>query len=421
MKLLSDPWVQVFGCIALLSGALSVHAYGFPHLKLPALRLPALGKLPLGGPSAAKAGGKWLVDPAGGGDAKTIAAAVQAARPGDEIVLSPGVYTEAVSIEKALTIKAQGAGASTIESPGGTAVLVKGGPVVFWGVSVTIPSSKGAAFWIARGTVSFSGAKISGGETALLVEGAGSALKLADAQLAGGGRGLDSSSAWVSIEGCEFSGASESGVRARDRARLFVSKSRFIGNGRGVLAIDGAKAELRDSTVTGATLAGLSAARGAEISDMGSSLEGGGGPGVYADERSMIKLDRTTISRPRSDGAHLAKQSMMVLHKVKIVEPGGAGVIVTQGSEAFFSDSEVRGAGRCGIEVYSNSSASLDRARINDNQCGVGFYGEGRLQSQDGDFTANAKGPLVYAERWKSKIFLKGNGNQPDGFQELFR
>jgi hypothetical protein len=187
------------------------------------------------------------------------------------------------------------------------------------------------------------------------------------------------------------------------------------------LSVDGAKLELRDCSIAAPSLAGLSAARGAEIADWGSTIESSGGPGVYADERSTIKLDRTKINLARADGAHLARQSMMVMHKVVISGAGGAGVTITQGSEAFLSNSESSGNGRCGVEIYSGSTANLDAALVTRNQCGVAFYGEGRLLSQDGRFEGNTRGPLVYSDRWKTRIFLRGKGNQPQEFQDLFR
>lgn len=47
----------------------------------------------------------------------TIEAAVQAAKPGDEVKVLPGVYREQVSIDKSLTVTGSGAGVTTVAAP----------------------------------------------------------------------------------------------------------------------------------------------------------------------------------------------------------------------------------------------------------------------------------------------------------------
>jgi hypothetical protein len=76
-----------------------------------------------------------LVDPDGGGDAKTIGDALKLARPGDRVVLSSGTYRERVDIRTPIELVARGA--ATIEGDDSCCLFVNASSVVASGLRLS--------------------------------------------------------------------------------------------------------------------------------------------------------------------------------------------------------------------------------------------------------------------------------------------
>lgn len=127
MRLLKDPWAQVFGAVALFAGLLCLA----PSFHLPAF--PGFGgeEAPAAAPSPAPAapaasaasavtatpsfnrpkdGVAFVVDPAGGqeADAKTLGEAIDMAPAGSTILLRRGLHKASVVVDKALKIHGEG-------------------------------------------------------------------------------------------------------------------------------------------------------------------------------------------------------------------------------------------------------------------------------------------------------------------------
>lgn len=65
-----------------------------------------------------------VVDQNGGGNYRTIMGGINAAVGGDTVKVLAGIYEEAVSINKSITLVEEGPDTTTIRNPGGTAISV---------------------------------------------------------------------------------------------------------------------------------------------------------------------------------------------------------------------------------------------------------------------------------------------------------
>lgn len=162
-----DPWFQLFAFTALVSGALTAHAYsGFRSSQGPAAAAPVAPQAPalsLGSSSPAplpplgtgtspmlsgsgvrklltpKAPGRWVVDAKNGADSDTdnLADAVFSAADKDVLTLRPGVYKAPIALaKKDLVIEGAGTDESVIESLQFNAVTVNGGELTLKNLSV---------------------------------------------------------------------------------------------------------------------------------------------------------------------------------------------------------------------------------------------------------------------------------------------
>ena len=109
------------------------------------------------------ADGPLVVDGDGGGTHETIAAAVAAAADGDEIVVKPGTYVEAVVIDKDITLRGDGAREDiVIQAP-------EDGPE--WDTKFGFIGDKPYAIVLADSEGSVSGLTLSGEDSRLFVDG----------------------------------------------------------------------------------------------------------------------------------------------------------------------------------------------------------------------------------------------------------
>lgn len=360
---LSDPWMQALGALALVSGALTAAGGSGLRLSLGALR-PAGGRA------------RVLVRPDGTGDAATLEAGLALVETGGELSLSSGTYRESVVVDRPVKIAGAGRGATVIAAAAGPALSVRGGLVELSGASLSAGVGDGPVLAVEGGSITLRGCAVSGGSVGALVQGRGSVVRAVD--------------------------------------------TLFSRSATGVSAADGADVQLERSQVSNAAGTGLSVTA-ASLTALDSSVSRAGAFGLYADRKSLVSLDRSPVSFSGRDGVRLGHSSVVVLNGSRVERSQGAAFAVTQGSELHLLGVDASDSGRCGLEVYDGSSAFVEKSSFPGNRCGVGFFGGGRLTSENSDFTANAQGAFLYDDAAKSAIFLRGQGNQPPDFQELFR
>ena len=159
----------------------------------------------------------------GRGDFTTVSAAIKAAKPGDRILVRPGLYDEALVVDKPLEILGDGP-VSDIE------IRARDANVLLFQASI--------------GRVANLTLRQAGGE--------------------GNGFGVDISQGRLDLEGCDISSQSLACVVIRDGAdpRLRRNKIHDSKKGGGVYVYDSGLGTLEDNDITGNALSGVEAKTG---------------------------------------------------------------------------------------------------------------------------------------------------------------
>lgn len=285
-----DVWMQMLAILALVSGVFTAADY-WPRLIPPPVRGPEAPATPASPQTGIARNGMLVVGAKGeGGAFKTLAAAIEAAKEGDSIVVQPGVYDEAVSISKPVVISGAGTKAAdvTVTSDGlrtvtvtssrvflklltvsnrstaesAAAIEVSGASLVLEQFSVAaardgvlvrdaqLDASDGA-FEAGRGVVlqgrSKAGllrANVSGGSTGIAVEGMGD-LRVEGSDLRAGGSAVEAGQfAKVRMSEVSITNCGGAGVAARSGAELRISRSRITDNKGCGISVDGAAVTL---------------------------------------------------------------------------------------------------------------------------------------------------------------------------------
>ncbi len=399
-RLAEDAWFQIFLLLALLSGAMTAHSGLLRVGRAGAPR--AFWRSWTGRALEPRVPGKWVVDAASGAGADTsnLEEALEAARPGGEILIRPGAYSLSAALNRPLTLTGQGAGPeeTTLTASSSTALAVTMGKVTLRNLTVAVDGSGGAAL------------RVDGGELSL------SRVRL---RAAAGSLGAEVLRGRLSAEETVFDGEGTGALILGRASRGEFNGALFYNTGHALRVSDGAQAMVSSSTFKDNAGAFSADAEGS-ISDLGSTLRNSRESAVLAVDRSKVQLSGTRIEGSGKHGVSLGQGATAALHRVSITGSGGAAVSVSGKAELHAITIQLRDNRSCALEL-ENAEAFLDAAVVQGNQCGVAFFGRGALQSNAGDFTGNSRGALLYSEKFKSKIFLKGAGNLPPDFQGLFR
>ncbi len=399
-RLAEDAWFQIFLLLALLSGAMTAHS---GLLRVGRASGPrAFWKSWTGRAPEPRVPGKWVVDAASGAGADTsdLGEALEAARPGGEILIRPGDYSLGAIVNRPLTLTGQGAGPeeTTLTASSSTALAVSMGKITLRNLTLAVDGSGGAAL------------RVDGGEASL------SRVRL---RAAAGSRGAEVLRGRLSAEDVVFDGEGAGALLLGRQSRGEFTGALFYNSGHALRVSDGAEAMV-SSSVFKDNAGAFSADAEGSISDIGSTIRNSRESAVLAVDRSKISLSGTRIEGARRHGVSLGQGATAALHRVSITGGGGAAVSVSGKAELHAINIQLKDNRSCALEL-DNAEAFLDASLAQGNQCGVAFFGRGALQSNGGDFTGNTRGALLYSERFKSKIFLKGTGNLPPDFQALFR
>lgn len=399
-RLAEDPWIQIFLLLALLSGAMTAHSGLNRAWRAGGTR--ALWRSLTGRALEPRVPGKWVIDLAGGAGADTtdLAEAVEQARPGSEILIRPGVHPLDARLNRPLALIGQGAGPEevTLLARSSAAVEAVSGSIVLRNLTLVFEGSGGAALRVGGGDVRLTRVRLRAPE---------------------GSRGADVLNGRLFASETVFDGGGTGVMLLGRRARGEFVGALFYNSGHGLRVSDGAEAVVSSCVFKDNAGAFAADAEGL-VQDSGSIIKGSRETAVAASDRAKVRLSGTRIEGARRHGITLTQGAEAVLNRVRITAGGGAGVSVTGKAELHGINLELRDNRSCAVEL-DNASAFLDSTVAGGNQCGVAFFGKGSFQSNGGDFTGNARGALLYSDRFKAAIFLRGTGNLPPDFQALFR
>lgn len=336
-------------------------------------------------------------------EARSVQEAVDVLLPGGMIIIAPGVYPEAVTITKDLTLKGAGADQTTIANT--ISILSEAGHVTIQGVTVTrgrdgigLCGSAEARITAVR--------IIDNDETGINVPGAAH-VTLDETRIEGNKRGVvvaDEAQAIISnsiISDNRFrpspgealastavaNSTSEqendfgpdyfAGILAKKSGRVAVINSKIIDNEHGIVIVDSAQAVVEGSEITGSEYYGVQVRDDGKLEIREALISQNGRSGLGFG----IRLDRTAGT---------------VVANSRITENNGGGILII-GSDSLITitDNEISRNMGTGIHIRESSKVSIKNNIIKDNQgYGISADEKSTVSGCGNELSGNQKGDL---------------------------
>ena len=308
----------------------------------------------------------------------SIQAAIESARPGEMITIGPGVYREALIVERGL--KLVGAGSEQVRLRAGrgqVAILIRDGQVFLQGLSIA-QSGEG-----------------------LRIEG----------------------TAQVALQGVKVERHADSGITVHDKAQLTLLESQVVGNrGSGLLVMDAGRLEIQTASLVAENarhglllqgksrlvikrvtapepeqqvvisrngLAGL-ALEGEAEAELTGALVSGNGWGLLARDRARVTMVETVVQGNWGEGIVLKGETYATLESATIRGNGDDGLELQDAATAEIRNSLLEGNLEAGIQVGRGGSLTLVGNTFQGNSaCGLRAELETALQGEVNTFQEN--------------------------------
>jgi parallel beta-helix repeat protein len=311
-----------------------------------------------------------VVDAYQRGDFDTVGAAIQAAKPGDRILVRPGLYEEGLVVDKPLEILGDGP-VSNIE------IRAREAQVLLFRAST------------------------------------GRVANLTLRQAGGGGKwfGVDITQGRLDLEGCDISSQSLSCVTIRDGADPRLRSNKIHdGKQAGVLITDSGLGTLEDNDITGNTLSGVEITTGGNPTLRRNQIHDNKQNGVLVDGSGLGTLEDNDIASNAFAGVEIMTGAHPTLRGNQIHDNKQNGVLVDGSSLGTLEDNDITSNAFAGVEIRRGGNPTLRANRINRNGYQAVWIHHGGLGViDDNDLTGNTRGAWSIASDCKENVTLTRN------------
>jgi parallel beta-helix repeat protein len=296
-----------------------------------------------------------VVDAYQRGDFSTIKAAIDAAKPGDRILVRPGLYQEGLVIDKPLEILGDG-------------------PVA--DISIRARDADVVLFQTNIGRIS----------------------NLTLRQVGGRGRwfGVDITQGRLEMEGCDISSDSLACVAIQDGADPRLRRNRLHdGEQGGVYVLRDGLGTLEDNEISGNALAGVEIAAGGNPILRRNQIRDGKSTGVLVRKGGLGTFEDNDITGNADSGVEIRSGGDPILRRNQIRDGKSAGVFVDEGGLGTFEDNDITGNADSGVEIGTAGNPTVRRNRINRNRKPILVRVGGSGVIADNDLTDNLSGAEI--------------------------
>jgi F-box protein 11 len=289
--------------------------------------------------------GTHVVDAYQRGDFATISAAIKAAKPGDRILVRPGLYEEGLVVDKPLEILGDG-------------------PVP----EIVVQAANASALQFNSST----------GRVANLT-----------LRQAGGGEwyGVDIMLGQLDLEGCDIASQTLACIAIQKGANPTLRRNQIHdGNHVGVLVQDSGLGMLEDNDIFGNALSGVEIATGANPTLRRNQIHDGKAGGVLVRDSGLGTLEDNDIFGNVLSGVEIATGANPTLRRNQIHDGRAGGVYVRDSGLGMLEDNDIFGNAFSGVEVATGADPTLHRNKLHDGKAGgilVWNSGLGMLEDND--------------------------------------
>jgi F-box protein 11 len=306
----------------------------------------------------------------GRGDFATVGAAIAAARPGDRILVRPGLYEEGLVVDKPLEILGDGS-AADIEI-----------------------RARGAAALLFRASI-------------------GRVANLTLRQTGGKGRwfGVDIAQGRLDLEDCDISSQSSACVAIRDGADPRLRRNRIHNGKMSAVSVSGsALGTLEDNDIAACGRAGVEIRTGGNPTLRRNQIHNNKEAGFLVSDNGLGTLEDNDITGNSFSGVEIQAESDPTVRHNQIRHNGQNGVFVHNGGLGTLEDNDVTANLRAGIEIRSGGNPKVIQNRINRNGYqAVWIHEGGRGMIENNDLRGNTGGVWDIAEDCESNVTRVGN------------
>jgi parallel beta-helix repeat protein len=301
----------------------------------------------------------------GRGDFTTIGAAIEHAKPGDRILVRPGVYGESLVVDKPLEVLGDGP-VSDIE------IRSRGAHAVQFQASI--------------GRVANLTLRQTGGE--------------------GDWYGVHIVQGRLDLEGCDISASSLSCVAIRGGADPRLRRNQIHNSQQaGVFVLDGALGTLEDNDITSNGFAGVVIQTGADPALRRNQIHDNKQAGVRVNRSGLGRLEDNDITGNALSGVEILTEGNPTVRGNRIDGNKAIGVFVTDNGLGTLEDNDITGNALSGVAISTGGNATVRGNRINGNgDKGIRIYKDGRGVVENNDLTGNLKGAWFIEDNCKENV-----------------
>ena len=311
-----------------------------------------------------------IVDPLHRGDYATVTEALKAAKPGDRILVRPGLYVQSIVIDKPVEIIGDGDRSDiVIESPNGNAISFRS----TMGRVTNLTLRRGSS-----GSKNFC---------------------------------VDISQGRFDLEDCDISGQSLAcvGIYAGADPRL---RRNVIHDGKasGVFIYENGRGTLEDNDIFGNALAGVAIRSGGNPMIRRNRIHDGKQAGVHVYQDGTGTIEDNDIFANRFSGLEIKSGGNPTVRRNNIHDGKSVGVYVHDAGLGTLEENEIVGNNRAGIEVASGGNPTARRNRIAGNgHQGIWVRHGGIGMFERNDLRDNSKGGWRIDDEALPNVIRKDN------------
>jgi F-box protein 11 len=264
-----------------------------------------------------------VVDPWGRGDFTTVREAIRAAKPGDRIVVRPGLYEESLVVDKPLEIVGDGPLEDIeIRARGAAALLFLAS--IARVANLTLRQAGGNGDWYA----------------------------------------VDITQGRLDLEGCDITSQSAACVAIRNGADPRLRRNHIHDSRQsGVFVFNSGLGTLEDNDISGNNLAGLSISTAGNPTVRRNHIRDGKASGVSVYDSGLGVLEDNEIDGNASTGVSIFDGGNPTLRRNRVNGNRFQGVRIYDGGRGLLEDNDLTGNGLGAWDVADDCQANVKRAR----------------------------------------------------------
>ncbi|HEY1622550.1 MAG TPA: right-handed parallel beta-helix repeat-containing protein [Streptosporangiaceae bacterium] len=314
-----------------------------------------------------------VVDAWGRGDFTTVTEAVKAAKAGDRILVRPGLYEEALVVDKPLEIVGDGPVADIeVRARGASALLFRAniGRVA----NLTLRQAGGDGSWAA----------------------------------------VDITQGRLDLEGCDITSQTLSCILIHNGADPRLRRN-HIHDGKecGVYLYEDGLGTLEDNDITANTLSGVQIKTGSNPTLRRNRIRDGKVGGVMIYDNGLGTLEDNDITANTYAGVQIKTGGNPIVRRNQIHHGKESGVYVYEEGLGTLEDNEITGNSHAGVVIRSGGNPALRRNRVNGNGYqAVWICDGGKGVLEDNDLTGNTRGAWEITDDCEANVTRARNKEQ---------